>query len=570
MMITSSNQFDAIVVGSGISGGWAAKELTEKGLKVLVLERGRDIVPGKDYLGEHAPSWKVPYQGKKPRELYKDEYPIQSTSYAFSEKNRQFWNNDKDNPYQTNPDKPFEWVRADVVGGRSLLWARQTYRWSEMDFQANATDGKGLPWPIGYKDIAPWYSHVEKFAGISGQAEGLPQLPDSEFLPPMEMHAIEKTVKARLAKKAPDITYTMGRCAVLTEDHLGRAACHYCGPCHNGCSTGSYFSSHSSTLPAARATGNMTLVANAVVERLEYDDSTGKIAAVHVVDSQTRERSRYSAKIFFLCASTVGSTQILLNSTSETFPNGLANHSGSLGHYMMDHYQALGGVGIFFDDLNTYYRGNRPNAAYIPRFRNVGGQDDDADFVRGYGFQTPAIRTDWGTTFNSKGFGADLKNSLRKPGYWMLALGGFAECLPYKNNHMRLDHNNLDRFGIPQVYAEFEWGKNELAIAEDIGKQGERILKAAGAIIAIGAPAEFDKKPAGGGAIHEMGTARMGDDPAQSVLNKHNQAHGVANLFVTDGSCMTSSSCVNPSLTYMALTARAADYAVKQLASGNI
>jgi choline dehydrogenase-like flavoprotein len=572
MVLASSNQFDAIVVGSGISGGWAAKELTEKGLKVLVLDRGRDITPGKDYLGEHAPQWKVPYQGKRPRELYAEEYPTQSKSYAFDETTRQFWNNDKENPYQTNPDKPFEWMRADVVGGRSLLWARQSYRFSEQDFAANKTDGHGIPWPIDYKDIAPWYSYVESFAGISGQAEGLDELPDGEFLPPMEMYPLEKTVKSRLAKKAPDVTLTMGRTAVLTQDHNGRAACHYCGPCHRGCSTGSYFSSHSSTLPAARATGNMTLQANAVVERLEHDDVTGKIAAVHVIDSETRERTRYTAKIFFLCASTVGSTQILLNSTSKAHPTGLGNQGGVLGHYMMDHYMTMGGLGIFLDNSDSYYKGKRPNNLYVPRFRNVGEQDEDTDFVRGFGYQVATIRTDWSTMFNSKGFGADLKESLRKPGFWSMAFAAFGECLPYKDNHMRLDHKNLDRFGIPQAHVEFEWGENEMAIERDMHRQADRLLKAAGAVIAInpGGDGYLTKKPVGGGAIHEMGTARMGDDPSESVLNKHNQVHGVPNLFVTDGSCMTSASCVNPSLTYMALTARAADYAVKQLAAGAI
>ncbi len=568
-MIGSSEQFDAIVVGSGISGGWAAKELTEKGLKVLVLERGKPLAHGKDYIGEHAPQWKLPNNGKPQRELYAEEYPMQSKSYAFDEATRHFWNNDKENPYQTNPDKPFEWMRADVVGGRSILWGRQSYRWSEQDFQANKADGHGIPWPIGYKDVAPWYSYVESFAGISGQAEGLDILPDGEFLPPMAIYPLEKTIKDRLARKAPDVTLTMGRTAVLTQDHQGRAACHYCGPCHRGCSTGSYFSSLSSTLPAAEKTGNLTLLANAVVERLETDPVTGKASAVHVIDSQTRERRRYSARIFFLCASTVGSTQILLNSANEAHPNGLGNRSGALGHYMMDHFMTLGGLGIFLDHMDRYYSGNRPNNLYVPRFRNVGSQDEDADFVRGFGYQVASLRTDWSTMFNSKGFGADLKNSLRKPGYWTMAFAAFGECLPYKHNHMRLD-KKVDRFGIPQVYAEFEWGENELAIQRDMHKQADRLLKAAGAVISInpGGDSYLTKPPAGGGAIHEMGTARMGDDPTESVLNKYNQLHEVPNLFVTDGSCMTSASCVNPSLTYMALTARAADYAVNQMAEG--
>ena len=570
-MMNDAATFDAIVVGSGISGGWAAKELTERGLKVLVLERGRELEHSVGYLGEHAPDWKLPYQGKPLRELYEEEYPVQRDCYAFGETTRHFFNNDRDNPYVSHPDKPFRWVRADVVGGRSLLWGRQTYRFSEQDFEANRVDGHGVPWPIGYADLAPWYSHVEKFIGVSGQAEGLPQLPDGEFLPPMEMHAIEETIKARLARHAPDVTMTMGRAAVLTRDHNGRAACHYCGPCHRGCSTGSYFSSQSSTLPAARATGNLTLVANAVVERLVYDDSSGKVSAVEVVDSRTRERRRYSARLFFLCASTLGSTQVLLNSTSEAFPNGLANHSGVLGHYLMDHINTIGGLGIFLDNMDSYYRGNRPNNAYIPRFRNLRGQDEDADFVRGYGYQAVPIRANWTMSFNSKGFGAEFKERLRKPGYWMWALAAFGECLPRKSNRVTLDRRQLDRFGIPQVAVEFQWSDNELAIWRDLTRQADRLMKAAGAVFNMPLQAnDPEAEVVGGGAIHEMGTARMGDDPSESVLNAHNQAHDVPNLFVTDGACMTSSSCVNPSLTYMALTARACDSAVTRLVAGKV
>ena len=564
-------QFDAIVIGSGITGGWAAKELTEKGLKVLVLERGKELRHGIDYTGEHAPDWKLPYQGKRPRDLYEKDYFVQSKSYAFSEANRHLFNNDRENPYISNPDKPFRWVRADVVGGRSLLWGRQSYRWSEQDFEANRVDGHGIPWPIGYKDLAPWYSYVEKFIGVSGQAEGWPELPDSEFLPPMDYHALEKTIKGRLAKKAPDVKMTMGRTAVLTQDHNGRAACHYCGPCHRGCSTGSYFSSQSSTLPAATATGNLTLKANAVVDKLVYDPDLKRVVSVEVIDSQTRERSSYSARIFFVCASTLGSSQVLLNSTSASFPNGLANSSGAVGRYLMDHVSTIGGLGIFLDNMDSYYHGNRPNNIYIPRFRNLPGQEDDTDFVRGYGYQGVPIRADWGMSLNSKGFGADYKNSLRKPGYWMFALAAFGECLPQQSNRVFLDRNKLDRFGIPQVSIEFEWSDNELAIVRDFRKQGDRLMKAAGAVYSPDlASDDPEAEVIGGGAVHEMGTARMGDDPTQSVLNAHNQAHDVPNLFVTDGSCMTSSSCVNPSLTYMALTARACDYAVNQLAAGQI
>lgn len=565
--MTMTGEFDAIVIGSGISGGWAAKELCEKGLKVLVLERGRDLQHGTGYLGEHAPTWKLPYQGLADRALYRNEYEVQSKNYAFSEATRQFWNNDRENPYSLDEGKPFDWFRAGVVGGRSLLWGRQTYRFSEQDFEANADDGHGVPWPVDYKEIAPWYSYVEKFIGVNGKKEELPQLPDGEFQKPMEWYALEKTIKARLDKKAPDITLTNARTAILTENLPGRSACHYCGPCERGCSTGSYFSSQSSTLPAARATGNLTLMANKVVDRLQYDPSLGKITHVEVIDAQTKERKRFSARLFFLCASTVGSTQILLNSGSETFPNGLANRSGALGHYLMDHPMGLGAAGIFLDDMDKYYSGNRPTGLYIPRFRNVGGQDEDADFVRGYGFQTMSLRMGWDGSFRKKGFGKQLKDSLRKPGPWVWYMAGFSECLPQERNRVYLSNRKKDRYGIPQVVFDFQWGDNERAAGRDIQKNADRLQKAAGAVfsLAMGDPETLSTPGEG---IHEMGTARMGADPKQSVLNAHNQAHDVPNLFVTDGSFMASSSCVNPSLSYMAFTARACDYAVKQLQAG--
>lgn len=568
-VIESRNlDFDAVVVGSGISGGWAAKELTEKGLKVLVLERGKPLEHGSGYLGEHAPDWKLPYQGKPLRELYEQEYPVQSTVLGFSEANRHFWNNDKQNPYARDEGKPFNWVRGDVVGGRSLMWGRQTYRFSEQDFRANSEDGHGIPWPVEYRDIAPWYSHVEKFIGVNGRAEGLPQLPDGEFQKPMPWYAVEETIERRWKRYAPDVTLTGGRAAVLTEDLPGRAACHYCGPCHRGCSTGSYFSSQSSTLPAAKATGNLTIRANAVVERLEYDSETGVIARVHVIDSETKERMAFSARLFFLCASTVGSTQIMLNSASEQFPTGLANRSGALGRYLMDHTSGASGIGIFVDNMDTYYFGNRPNGLYVPRFRNVGKQDEDAEFLRGYGYQVITLRSDWSMNIRQKGFGAQLKNTLRQPEPWLVMLGGFTECLPSESNRLYLSRNKVDRFGIPQVAFDFEWSDNEYKLRADARKQANRLLKAAGAVHTILEPEGY--MPVPGQVIHEMGTARMGADSATSVLNGYNQAHDVPNLFVTDGSFMTSASCVNPSLTYMAFTARAVDYAVGQLAEGRI
>lgn len=563
MIETRQDDFDAIVVGSGITGGWAAKELTEKGLKVLVLERGRALRHGADYLGEHAPDWKLPFQGKPPRELYAEQYPVQSTSYAFGEANRQFFVNDQQNPYQS--DQPFHWIRADVVGGRSLLWGRQTYRWSKQDFEANRRDGHGSPWPIGYDDLAPWYSYVEKFIGVSGEKLGLAELPDSEFLPPMGMHKIEETIAGRLKRKAPDVKMTIGRAAILTRDHNGRAACHYCGPCHRGCSTGSYFSSQSATLPAAAATGNMTLRPDSVVEKLIVDRNTGKISEVRVIDSATGERLRFRARLVFLCASTVASTQLLLNSASEQSPNGLANGSGTLGRYLMDHVHGNVSMGIFLDDMDSYWYGNRPNGCYIPRFRNLPGQEGNSGFLRGYGMQANAVRMNWKTRYHRKGFGAELKNDLRKPGPWVWVLTAFGECLPDKRNRLYLHPSKRDRFGIPQVVFDAQWRDNEHKVWADAVAQSERLMRAAGAVWNI--PQHEVEAPMGAG-IHEMGTACMGSDPSSSVLNAHNQAHEVPNLFVTDGACMSSSSCVNPSLTYMALTARACDYAVKQMQAG--
>jgi choline dehydrogenase-like flavoprotein len=562
----STIQFDAIVVGSGVSGGWAAKELTEKGLRVLMLDRGRMVEHGKDYDGEHKAPWEVPFGGKPLRELYEDEYPVQSTQYAFNEKTRHFYNNDKQNPY-IDQGKDFVWYRAGVVGGKSLLWGRQVYRWSDLDFEANKKDGHGVDWPIRYKDIAPWYSHVEKFIGVSGQSENLPHLPDGEFLPPLQMNVMEKAIKARLEQHYDDRILTMGRVAVLTQPHNGRAACHYCGPCQQGCTAGAYFSTQSSTLPAARATGNLTLISDAVVEGVDYDPETKRASGVRVIDANTMERTTYTGRLVFLCASTIGSTQILMNSRSRHFPNGLANRSGALGHYLMDHTYRAGAQGFFPDEFNDkVVLGNRPSGIYIPRFRNVSGSDE-VDFVRGYNYQGRASRMDGiGQALNTSGFGADYKHSLRKPGPWRMRISGFGECLPYRDNRMELIDSKKDRYGIPQIRFHFSWHENEMKIRRDLIEQGVEMLKRAGAVNVEG----FDENATGGMCIHEMGTARMGHDPETSVLNRWNQAHDVPNLFVTDGASMTSASCVNPSLTFMALTARAADYAVKQLKAGQI
>ena len=564
--LTTIAQTDAIVVGSGISGGWAAKELAEKGLKVLMLERGKPLTHGDDYVGEHQPPWQRANMGMRPRELYDQEYPVQSTSYAFDETTRHFWNNDQENPYDYDPDQPFHWLRADVVGGRSLLWARQSYRWSDLDFGANKLEGIGIDWPIRYADIAPWYAYVEKFIGVSGQNLGLSQLPDGEFQKPMQMNVVEDFVAKRISEKFPDRVMTIGRTATLTEPLPGRAPCHYCGPCHRGCSAGSYFSSLSSTLPAAQATGNFTLRANTLVERLEYDASAQRVSAVHIVDTQTGERSRVSAKLIFLCASTIGSTQILLNSPGGDNGRSFANSSDALGRYMMDHTYRAGARGVIPGFEEYYPYGYRPNGIYIPRFRNVAG-DDGLGFTRGYGYQGGAQRVGWNEMVKrTPGFGAEFKTSLRTPGPWFMSLGGFGEILPYAHNTMRLHNRKKDRFGIPQVTFRFEFGENERRHRVDLVEQAVAMLEAAGATHIE----HYSAPMIGGAAIHEMGTARMGHDPSAAVLNAYNQAHAAANLFVTDGACMTSASCVNPSLTYMALTARAADYAVEQLRAGAI
>ena len=559
--MSAAPQFDAIVIGSGITGGWAAKELTEKGLTVLMLERGRMVEHGRDYIWEHKPSWQLPFHGKPLRELYKRDYFVQSRFFTFDETSRPFYNNDRLNPYIHDP-QAFNWIRADVVGGRSLLWGRQCYRWSDLDFAANKQDGHGIDWPIRYQELASWYSYVEEFAGISGQAEGLPQLPDSDFLPPMEMNVAERHVKARLEAAFPGRVMTIGRTATLTQPHKGRGACHYCGPCDRGCSVGAYFSTQSATLPAARKTGRLTLKADAVVEAIDYDPASHRASAVRVVDAKSKTRTAYTAKLVFLCASAVASAQILLNSRSEAFPRGLANSSGVLGRYLMDHTIAVGAEGLFpglHEDKVAF--GQRPNGIYIPRFRNLDGQDEDAGFLRGYGYQGGAERLGWQERARQvPGFGAGFKQALRQPGPWRMTLGGFGECLAYKDNFMSLDPRATDRFGIPQVRFAFRHRDNENAMRQDIMAQAAAMLKASGAVQVQ----TFNQESVGGDAIHEMGTARMGADPREAVLNGWCQAHDVPNLFVTDGACMASSSCVNPSLTYMALTARAADYAARQ------
>ncbi|PYP46174.1 MAG: GMC family oxidoreductase [Gemmatimonadetes bacterium] len=564
--------YDAIVIGSGITGGWAAKELTEKGLETLVIERGRNVEHRKDYITEHKPNWQFPLRNARLGVGTQSarEYPIQARTGQFHESVKHFFIKDHRNPYVE--DKPFTWIQGDQVGGKSLIWGRQVYRWSDLDFEANLRDGHGVDWPIRYADLAPWYSYVERFIGVSGEHLGLAHLPDGEFQPPMEMNAGEKFVKAGLERAFPDRRLTIGRVAILTQAVNGRLPCHYCGPCERGCSTGSYFSSQSSTLPAARATGRLTIVPDSVVHSLIYDAAKNRVTGVRVVDTTTKQTRDYSARLIFLCASTLATTRVLLTSKSPRFPDGLANSSGALGRYLMDHHFVVGANGAIEGLLDRYYQGNRPNGIYIPRFRNLG---DDAsrrgDYVRGFGYQGGASRQGWTRGGSEAGFGVELKRKLHDPGRWTMGLTGFGECLPRADNQVQLA-DQTDEFGIPLLRIHCTWGENELAMRKDMAASAAEMLEAAGCqeVQTRDAYEEGELGAEPGLGIHEMGTARMGRDPRTSVLNAHNQAHDVPNLFVTDGACMASSSCVNPSITYMALTARACDYAVGELKRGNL
>src|SRR5450755_4466452 len=557
--------YDAIVVGSGITGAWAAKELTEKGLNVLLLEAGRPIVPEQDYV-EHVPSWELKYRGWDNRdERIKTQKVQRECYYACDEYSSKFFVNDLENPYTTDPGKPFTWIRGRQVGGKSIMWGRQSYRFSDLDFEANLRDGISADWPIRYKDVEPWYDYVEDFIGVSGQPEGLPQLPDGKFLPPMEMTCAEHVVKDALPKNFNDgRMMTIGRTAILTRVHRGRAACHYCGVCHRGCITRSYFSSLNSTLPAAEKTGRLTLRPYSVVHSLIFDPATRRVTGAHVIDGQTKQSLEFYGKIVFVCASALESARILLNSTSPEFPNGLANASGQVGRNIMDHAMGGGAEGLIPGHEDQEDFGNRPNGIYIPRFRNV--KSKDPGFLRGYGYQGGGSRENWSHGISSAGIGADFKNSLRRPGAWHFSFYGFGECLPNSANYLEINPEQKDAWGVPTVKIHCEFGENEKALLKDMSIEAAEMLTAAGATEIR----PFVENNPPGLAIHEMGTARMGRDPKTSVLNANNQAHDVKNLFMTDGACMTSSSCVNPSLTYMALTARACDFAVSQMKKGEL
>lgn len=568
----TTKKFDAIVVGSGITGGWAAKELCEKGLKTLMVERGRPVEHRKDYIGEGIEPWKMPNRGKVNLNLVEDQYYIQRQNYAFNDATKHFFGNDRDLPYSTPKDRPFSWIRGNQLGGKSLLWHRQSYRWSDLDFNANAMDGHGVDWPIRYKDLEQWYSYVERHAGISGSKENIPVLPDSEFLPPFEFNNVELAMKKKIEEKYSDRKLIMGRCAhlsVQTPEHLaqGRIKCQARNECQKGCSFGAYFSTQSSTLPAALKTNNLSIATNSIVHSVIYDKKTKRATGVRVIDSETMETREYFAKVIFLCASTLGTTQIMLNSTSETFPNGIANSSGALGHYLMDHLYSVGASGKVEGFEKEYYSGRRPTAPYMPRFRNV--TDKHPNFLRGYSLGGAASREAWTSFANKPGFGADFKKSIQSAGGWTFSLSGSGEMLPRYENSVSLHPTLKDKWGMPQLHIDCSYSENDIKMREDIANTAAEILEAIGVKDVVKYNASATQWPIGL-SIHEMGTARMGKDPKTSVLNGNNQAHDVPNLFVTDGACMASSAWQNPSLTYMALTARACDFAAKQLKLGKL
>jgi choline dehydrogenase-like flavoprotein len=563
-----AESYDAIVVGTGVSGGWAAKELCEGGLKTLVLERGRMVNHITDYPTANMDNWDFPNGGKLPREEQAKQLKQARTGYTTRAPHNFWFVNDLEHPY--NEVKRFDWMRGYHVGGRSIMWGRHSYRWSAMDFEANKRDGIAVDWPVRYKDIAPWYDKVEAYIGVSGEPLGLSQLPDGVFEPMMELNCVEQHVREKVAENFDGRVITAGRVAHINSDKQfegnNRMRCQFRNRCIRGCPFGAYFSSNSSTLPAAEATGNMTLRPDSIVHEVIYDPDTKKATGVKVIDRVTKEQYEFKAKVIFLCASAIASTAIMMQSKSDRFPNGLGNDSDQLGRNIMDHHLDVGADGKFEGFEDKYYKGRKPNGVYIPRFRNLGGSSNTDKFIRGYGYQGGASRRDWQESVKELSYGKDLKEAILKPGDWNFGIGGFGEVLPYEDNRMYLDYDKPDQWGLPTVTFDAEFKENEWAMREDMKEQAVAMLEKAG----LKDVKPHDDPGALGLGIHEMGTARMGRSPKTSVLNGYNQVHAVKNVYVTDGAFMTSAACVNPSLTYMAFTARAADHAIKELKKGNI
>jgi choline dehydrogenase-like flavoprotein len=559
----SNQQYDAIVVGSGISGGWAAKELTEKGMKVLLLERGRNIEHIKDYVNATKESWEFPHRGIMPTQEMLQNYPVLKRDYPLNETVLDFWVKDKESPYTET--KPFSWFRGYHVGGRSLMWGRQSYRFNKWDFEANGKDGFGVDWPIRYEDMASWYSHAEKFAGIQGSLEGLDVLPDGDFMPAMEMNIVEKDVAAKIKKHYKDQRHMfIGRSANITQPHHDRTNCQYRNRCWRGCPFGGYFSTQSATLPAAMKTGNLTLRPFSIVTQVIYDKDAKKATGVEVLDATDNKTYTFNAKVIFLCASAFNSTWILMNSATSVWEGGLGSSSGELGHNVMDHHFRCGANGRVDGYGDKYEYGRRPTGIYIPRFRNI--YTDKRDYVRGFGYQGGAGRGR-GVEVAEFTIGADLKNALSVPSdNWGIGVMGFGEMLPYHENKISLNKNVKDKWGLPVLDMDVEIKDNEKKMRIDMMNDAAEMLEAAG----VKNVNTYDYGYEVGMGIHEMGTARMGRDAKTSVLNAQNQVWDAPNVFVTDGACMTSASCVNPSLTYMAMTARAADFAAAEMKKGNL